>query len=334
LVHVAVVGAGGWGKNLIRNFAGLKDCKLHTVCDLDAAKLSQNESLYPGLRTTQDLNEVIGSKEIDAVVIASPAPMHFDMARRALEAGKHVYVEKPMTLSAADAERLVALADQAGRKLMVGHLLEYHPCVRMLKDMIDGGELGDLYYLYCQRLNLGVVRKDENAWWSLAPHDVSVVLYLFGAEAKTVTSQGHAYLRPGVEDVVFTQIRFADGRMASIHVSWLDPHKIRKMTLVGTKKMATFDDMESSEKIRVYDKAADVVPGTVSYADSITIRQGDIHMPMIKGGEPLKDECRHFVESILNNTTPLSDGRDGLRVVKVLEAATQSLRQGGAPVEL
>ncbi|MBN2582882.1 MAG: Gfo/Idh/MocA family oxidoreductase [Planctomycetes bacterium] len=334
MINVAIIGAGGWGKNLIRNFAGLKNCKLHTICDLDPAKLALNETLYPGVRTTQNLDEAIGGESVDAVVIASPAPMHFDMARRALEAGKHVYVEKPMTLSIAEAEQLVALADAKDRKLMVGHLLEYHPCVRKLKDLIDSGQLGDLYYMYCQRLNLGVVRKDENAWWSLAPHDVSVVLYLFGAEAKTVTSQGHAYLRPGVEDVVFTQIRFADGRMASIHVSWLDPHKIRKMTLVGTKKMATFDDMESSEKIRIYDKAADVVPGSVSYADSIAIRQGDIHMPMIKGGEPLKDECQHFVDAIINNTTPLSDGCDGLRVVKVLEAATQSLRAGGTPIEL
>ena len=233
-----------------------------------------------------------------------------------------------------EAETLVALADQAGRKLMVGHLLEYHPCVLELKRLITSGELGDVYYIYTHRLNLGVVRKDENAWWSLAPHDVSVILYLFGGEPTVVTSQGQAYLRQGVEDVVFTQMKFADGRMAAVHVSWLDPHKIRKMTLVGTKKMATFDDMEATEKLKVYDKAANVTPGSVSYEDSISLRQGDILIPFVKGGEPLRTECLHFIECIKNDQTPLSDGRDGLRVVKVLDAATRSLKAGGVPVSL
>jgi len=334
VINLAVIGAGGWGKNLLRNFAGLQDCRLKVICDLDTDKLAKNERLYPGVQTTRDMAGPIGSDDVDAVVIATPAPTHFELARKALEAGKHVYVEKPMTLAVAEAEQLVSLAEAKGRKLMVGHLLEYHPCIRQLKALIDDGQLGDLYYMYCQRLNLGVVRKEENAWWSLAPHDVSVVLYLFGAEAKVVTSAGHAYLREGVEDVVFTQIKFDDGRMASIHVSWLDPHKIRKMTLVGTKKMATFDDMEPTEKIRVYDKSADVTPGSVGYADSISLRQGDIHIPLTKGGEPLRDECRHFLDSINNDTVPLSDGRDGLRVVKVLDAATRSLKAGGAPIEL
>ncbi|NIA21579.1 MAG: Gfo/Idh/MocA family oxidoreductase [Anaerolineaceae bacterium] len=334
MINVAVIGAGGWGKNLIRNFAGLSACRLKVICDLDADKLARNEGLYPGVETTRDMAAPMAGDGIDAVVIATPAPTHFALARQALEAGKHVYVEKPMTLAVAEAEELVRLAEARGRKLMVGHLLEYHPCVRKLKALIDDGRLGDLYYMYCQRLNLGVVRKEENAWWSLAPHDVSVVLYLFGAEAKVVTSMGQAYLRKGVEDVVFTQIKFGDGRMASIHVSWLDPHKIRKMTLVGTKKMATFDDMEPNEKIRVYDKSADVSSGSVGYADAISLRQGDIHIPLVKGGEPLRDECRHFLDSIAGDTTPLSDGRDGLRVVKVLEAASRSLAAGGAPIEL
>jgi predicted dehydrogenase len=334
MVTVAVVGAGGWGKNLVRNFAALPDCRLKTVCDLDPAKLAQAKAANPELTTTRELSAVLADREIEAVVIATPAPVHFETARRCLEAGKHVYVEKPLTLSVADAESLVALADQAGRKLMVGHLLEYHPCVLELKRLITSGELGDVYYIYTHRLNLGVVRKDENAWWSLAPHDVSVILHLFGGEPTVVTSQGHAYLRQGVEDVVFTQMKFADGRMAAVHVSWLDPHKIRKMTLVGTKKMATFDDMEATEKLKIYDKAANVTPGSVSYEDSISLRQGDILMPFVKGGEPLRTECLHFIDCLKNNKTPTSDGRDGLRVVKVLDAATRSLKAGGAPVSL
>jgi predicted dehydrogenase len=334
MVTVAVVGAGGWGKNLVRNFASLKGCRLKTVCDLDAGTLAKHKAALPEIQTTQNYADVLGDPEIQAVIIATPAPTHFDVASKALKAGKHVYVEKPMTLAAEDAEKLVAAADAAGRILMVGHLLEYHPCVLKLKEMIASGELGNVYYMYMHRLNLGVVRKDENAWWSLAPHDVSVVTFLFDSEPAVVTSQGHAYLRQGVEDVVFTQLKFADGRMANIHVSWLDPHKMRKITLVGTKKMVTFDDMEATEKIRVYDKSANVTPGSVDYADSITLRQGDILIPFVSGAEPLKIECEHFVQCVAEGKTPRSDGRDGLRVVKVLDAATRSLHAGGAPVKL
>ncbi|MBE3070187.1 MAG: Gfo/Idh/MocA family oxidoreductase, partial [Planctomycetes bacterium] len=259
---------------------------------------------------------------------------HHRLAREALDAGKHVFVEKPMTLAPADAEDLVARADAAGKVLMVGHLLEYHPCVLHLRDLVDQGRLGRLRYMYCQRVNLGVVRKDENAWWSLAPHDVSVILFIFQAEPVTVTAQGQAYLREGVEDVVFAQLKFADGRMAHIHVSWFDPHKIRKMTLVGADKMATFDDMDASEKIRIYDKGADVLGSVVGYDASVNIRSGDILIPKTPGGEPLRAECLHFLDCVEHGKTPRSDGRDGLRVVRVLEAAERSLRGGGVPVNL
>jgi predicted dehydrogenase len=215
---------------------------------------------------------------------------------------------------------------------MVGHLLEYHPCVLQLKDMLDKGQLGVLRYMYCQRLNLGVVRKDENAWWSLAPHDVSIVLFLFGAEPVTVTAQGQAYLQKGVEDVVFAQLKFADGRMAHIHVSWFDPHKTRKVTLVGSDKMATFDDMDPSEKIRVYDKGVSVTGSVVGYDQSLSIRSGDILIPKTPGGEPLRIECLHFLAAVEKGRPPRTDGRDGLRVVRVLDAATRSLKSGGAPV--
>lgn len=334
MVTVAVVGAGGWGKNLVRNFAAIAGARLKTICDLDAGLLARHQVAYDGVQTTQEFQDVIADGEIQAVVIATTAPTHFRLARQALEAGKHVYVEKPMTLAVDEAAQLVALADQKGLTLMVGHLLEYHPCVLKLKELVDAGELGDVYYTYMHRLNLGVVRRDENAWWSLAPHDVSVALFLLGAEPVTVSAQGHAYLRQGVEDVVFAQLKFADGRMANIHVSWLDPHKIRKVTLVGTKKMVTFDDMEATEKIRIYDKAANVTAGSVDYADAISLRQGDIQIPYVKGPEPLRVECEHFLECVRDGKTPCFDGRDGLRVVKVLDAGSRSLAGGGSPVEL
>jgi len=251
-----------------------------------------------------------------------------------LEAGKHTYVEKPLTLSAVEAKDLVDLAAKKNLKLMVGHLLEYHPAVDYMKRVIADGTAGKPLYLYFQRVNLGIVRKDENAWWSLAPHDISVACYLFQAEPVAVSASGHAYLQDGVEDVVFANLKFGDGRMAHIHVSWLDPHKIRKVTLVGSQKMIVFDDMEASEKIRVYDKGADVKKSVESYVEAVTLRTGDILIPKIRADEPLKTECQHFVDAVVNDTTPRSDGIDGLRVVRVLEAGSMSLARGGEPVRL
>ncbi len=334
MTTVAVIGGGGWGKNHVRNFHQMPACRLKTVCDLSEETLARHRAAYEGIATTTDAGEVFGDGEVDAVVVATHAPSHYELVCRALEAGKHVLVEKPMTLSPAEAEDLVARSEAAGRVLMVGHLLEYHPCVLYLKEMVSEGWLGDLRYAYCQRVNLGVVRKDENAWWSLAPHDVSIILFLFGAEPVTVTAQGQAYLQPGVEDVVFAQLKFADGRMAHIHVSWFDPHKIRKLTLVGSEKMATFDDMEPAEKVRVYDKGVDVVGSVVDFDQSLTLRAGDILTPKIASGEPLRAECLHFLEAIEAGTTPRSDARDGLRVVRVLAAGQESLNEDGAPVEL
>jgi len=227
----------------------------------------------------------------------------------------------------------VDLAAEKGLKLMVGHLLEYHPAVNYMKDAIASGEVGKPLYLCFQRVNLGIVRKAENAWWSLAPHDVSVACYLFDAQPVSVTASGQAYLQPEVEDVVFANLKFADGRMAHIHVSWLDPHKIRKVTLVGSQKMLVFDDMQAAEKIRVYDKGAEI-RRVASYTEAITLRTGDILIPRIQGGEPLRMECQHFVDAIVSDTAVRSDGADGLRVVKVLEAGGQSLRRGGEPVSL
>ncbi len=334
MVTVAVIGGGGWGKNHVRNFRQIDSCRLKTICDLNEKVLAKHKAAYEEVETTTDASQVFGDGVIDAVVIATDAPSHYKLACDALAAGKHVFVEKPMTLASSEAEDLVGRAEAAGRVLMVGHLLEYHPCVIQLKELVDSGELGTLRYTYCQRVNLGVIRKDENAWWSLAPHDVSIILFIFGAEPSIVTAQGQAYLQKGVEDVVFAQLKFADGRMAHIHVSWFDPHKIRKVTLVGSDKMATFDDMDPSEKIRVYDKGVNVAGSVVDYEQSVSIRTGDIVIPKTRGGEPLRAECLHFLECVEKGETPRSDGRDGLRVVKVLEAGQRSLDAGGVPVDL
>jgi len=333
MTAVAVVGAGHWGKNLVRNFARLPDADLAYVCDLDPDIRGRMAALYPATRITGSFAEVLADDTVDAVVIATAAPSHFPLARRALAAGRHTFVEKPLTLGVGDAAELERLAADVDRNLMVGHLMEYHGAVNYMKELMDGGEIGDPLYLYLQRVNLGVVRTDENAWWSLAPHDISIACYLFGADPVRVSASGHAYLQQGIEDVVFASLTFPDGRMAHIHVSWLDPHKIRKVTLVGSSKMLVLDDMQAGEQVRIYDKGA-VVPGVDSFHEAITLRVGDIRIPKLPAAEPLQAECQHFLDSIRDDRQPRSDGADGLRVVKVLQAGADSLRQGGVPVDL
>lgn len=328
-LSIGVAGLGGWGKNVVRSFASAPRCELKYVCDASPDSLRKHQALFPKATATDSFQTLLDDDSLDAVAIVTPAPMHYGMAKAALEAGKHVYVEKPMTLRADHAEELVELAERNGRKLMVGHLLEYHPVVEQMKKTIEAGELGDVYYMYCQRLNLGVVRSQENAFWSLAPHDISVILYLFGAEPTGIEASGGCFLQDDVEDVVFVNLYFADGRVANIHVSWLDPHKERKMVVVGSKKMLVFDDMQASEKLRIYDKGANVgQAGPASSAmQAITIRHGEIRIPSVAGGEPLDIETRHFVDAVLNDTTPRSDGHDGLRVVRILEQVEQRLQR-------
>jgi predicted dehydrogenase len=277
----------------------------------------------------------LSNSEVDAVVIATGVPTHFSIAEKSLEAGKHTYVEKPMTSRADESKVLVELAREKELKLMVGHLLEYHPAVNFLKESIDKGNVGQPYYVYTQRVNLGIVRKDENAWWSLAPHDISIICYLLGSEPESVAAQGQCYLQKDIEDVVFATIKFTDGKMANVHCSWLDPHKIRKVTVVGSEKMVTFDDMEATEKVRIYDKAVAIKQDiTTSYVEVISLRFGDIVIPKIPGGEPLALECSHFIDCILDNKAIRSDGIEGLRVVRILEAGQKSLKGNGEPVKL
>ena len=334
-VSLALVGTGDWGANLLRNFANLPGARVAAVCDADPARLERARKVVPQAVAVSDARALLDVPGLEAVVIAAPAAAHAQLAKLFLEAGKDVYVEKPFTLDVADAEELVRLAETKQRVLMVGHLLKHHPAVRKLKSMIDAGEMGDVRYVYSQRVNLGKVRSDENALWSFAPHDLSVMLYLLGDEPVDVSAVGQAFLQPGIEDVVFTYLRWADGRMAHAHVSWLDPHKIRRFTVVGSKRMAMFDDMEPSEKVKVYDKGVDTKGDDfVDFSRAHTVRQGDIWIPKLDGAEPLSLECRHFTECVRSRATPLTDGRDGLTVVKVLAAAQASLKLSGAPVRL
>jgi predicted dehydrogenase len=324
LLRVGVVGLGYWGPNLARNFHALPDAELLWCCDASPAARERTAPIVPGAQMTDRIEDLLEDETLDAIVLATPVPSHAELAVRVLEANKHCFVEKPLAQSVADAERAVAAAERTGRTLMVGHLLEYHPGVRKLKELADAGELGEIHYIYGNRLNLGKVRADENALWSLGAHDISVLLHLVEEEPHELTARGESYLRPGVEDVVFCFLRFPSGISAHLHLSWLDPHKERRFTVVGSKRMATFDDMAVEGKLTVYDKGFD--ENTRSYGEYIT-RSGDIFSPRIPNGEPLRIECEHFVAAIKNGTTPRSDGHSGLRVVRVLERLQEELER-------
>jgi predicted dehydrogenase len=321
-VRVGVVGLGYWGPNLARNLAAIPGCEVSWLCDSSAEARARLERSFPAARSTDVLGEVLDDPELDAVVLATPVPTHAELAVAVAEAGKHCFVEKPLATNSADAERAVAAAADAGRLLMVGHLLEYHPAVARLKELIDGEELGALHYVYGNRLNLGKLRADENALWSLGAHDVSVVLHLIGEEPEECVAHGASYVREGVQDVVFCYLRFPSGIVAHLHLSWLDPHKERRLTVVGSRRMATFDDMLIEGKLAVYDKGFD--EDARSWGEYIT-RSGDIFSPRIPNSEPLRLECEHFVECVRSGATPRSDGHSGLRVVRVLERLQRSL---------
>ncbi len=332
-VRIGVVGFGYWGPNLVRNLDKLGDAQIVAACDLSQANLDKLTGLYPYVETTTDLDELLSEKyALDAVVVATSAPSHYPIAKRVLEAGKHCYVEKPLTLKSAHSEELVRLADDKGLVLFVGHLMEYHSAINWIKDYVASGDLGDVLYVYMQRLNLGKVRTEENAFWSLAPHDVSIALYVLGESPDFVSATGASYVTPGVQDTVFANLHFPSGKMANIHVSWLDPHKMRKFTVVGTKKMLVFDDMQATEKIAIYDRGVGAPDDAMSYGEDLTLRFGDITMPWVPLKEPLSIEVQHFLDCCDSGATPRSDGRDGLRVVRVLEAVDESMAAGGAPV--
>jgi len=333
-IRLGVVGIGGWGKNLVRNYYLSPNAELSWICDLDDRKIDAIQQQSPAGRTTSRFEDLLEDDKLEAAVIATTAPSHFPLCKAALLAGKDVYVEKPFVLSVPHAEELIEIADKHGRILMVGHLLEYHPVVERLKQMIDGGELGDIRYVYSQRLNLGTVRGDENAMWNFAPHDISVILYLLGKQPSDVSARGQCYLQMGIHDVVFLSLNFAGKSMGHVHVSWLDPHKTRMLTIVGSKRMAVFDDLEPNEKLKIYDKGAEINMNYDRFAEYVGLRFGDITVPYIRAAEPLQIECEHFLDCVRERRQPRSDGRDGLRVIQVLAAADRSLHLNGEPVQV
>jgi predicted dehydrogenase len=333
-VEIGQVGLGAWGKNLLRNFGTINQCHVQIACDSNDITCARAAEMFRGIGLTTKYQDILDDDKIEAVVIATPPAQHYDLAMRAIEAGKDVFVEKPLVLDLEDGKKLVAAAESNDRILMVGHIMEYHPVSLFLKKYVEDGVLGEVYYLYSSRINLGKVRDIENSLWSFAPHDISLIMFLLDKYPRRVTATGADYLQPDIEDVSFMTMHFADKTMAHVHVSWLDPHKERKLTIVGSKKMVVFDDTRATEKVWLYDKGVDARMDYATYGEYLNLRVGDITLPHVPGGEPLRLECMHFLECVRNRTKPRSDGRDGLRVLSVLQAAQRSLKQGGVPVEV
>ena len=327
MLKVGVIGCGYWGPNLIRNFVQLNESDVVRVADLDHDRLKHMQSLYPGIQTTSDYRDIVSDPEIDIIAVATPVKTHFVFAREALLSNKHVFIEKPIAASVKEVEELIGLAQKNKCKLMVGHTFEYTAAVRKMKEIIDSGELGEIYYISSQRLNLGLFQQDINVLWDLAPHDISIILYLLGCEPESVSAIGSSHINPAIEDVATLTMRFPNNLIAFVQASWLDPDKVRKMTVVGSKKMMVYDDVQPSEKIRLYDKGVELPQHYDTFAEfHYSYKYGDIIIPKIKGGEPIRTELKHFMDCINNDKTPKSDGVSGLRVVKILEAAQNSIR--------
>jgi predicted dehydrogenase len=333
MISIAVVGAGAWGKNHIRVFSEIPNVRLKYICDQDPSKLSSLQKTYSQSKMVSDLTPILQDPEVKGVVVASSATSHYSLSKEILLADRDVLVEKPMALNPRDAQEMIEIAERKGKILMVGHLLIYHPVVDRLKEMIASGELGGIYYIYTQRVNLGIIRQDENALLSFAPHDLSVILHLLEEEPVDVSAHGESYIQKGIEDVVFLSLRFSDGKMANIHLSWLDPHKLRRITIVGSKKMVVFDDMEASEKLKIYDKGVRNLSYD-TYGEYLSLRFGDITIPNVKMVEPLRSEAEHFIQCIESRNKPKTGGQDGLKVVNILMAAQESLKRKGVPIVL
>ncbi len=332
-VNIAVVGLGHWGPNLARNVATLADARLHTVCDIRADRLDQMARQYPGVKMQTEYTAVLADPEVNAVMIATPVHTHFELAAAALQAGKHVMVEKPLAQTSVQCRTLIALGEARRLIVMAGHVFIYNAAVRKMKEYIQSGELGQVYYIYSQRLNLGIIRQDVNALWNFAPHDISILCYWLDAMPERVMAKGYSYIQPGIEDVIFMTLDFPGGVAANVHISWLDPNKVRRMTVVGSKKMVVYDDVSADARIMVYDKGVTRTPHNTpslgnyeSFGEfQLLLRAGDVLIPRLNFVEPLKVECQHFVECIRNGHAPMTDGHSGFEVVSVLEAAQQSL---------
>ncbi|MBI2323325.1 MAG: Gfo/Idh/MocA family oxidoreductase [Chloroflexi bacterium] len=326
---VGVVGVGYWGPKIVRNLSEMPEADLRWVVDLDAGRLARVRAQYPAVRTTHSYADVLRS-DVEAVVVATPIRTHHALAKAALLAGKHVMVEKPLTSSSAEATDLVRVAEERGLVLMVGHTFEYNPAVRVLRDIVASGEIGEVFYVDMARLNLGLFQSDINVLWDLAPHDLSILLYVLQRDPIAVSARGSAIVTPGVHDLAYVEVRFADGILAHVHVTWLDPCKVRRVTVVGSRKMVVYDDVQEVEKIRIYDKGVDRPYETDHFTDfPLTYRYGGVNIPHIPLHEPLRAQCEHFLNCVRTGERPQSDGRVGLKVVRILEQADKSLQNGG-----
>ena len=328
-IKVGVLGYGYWGPKLARNLSEIPGCELSIVVDKDPTRLARVRLQHSGVRTSPRLDVLLRS-DVDAVVVATPVRTHHAMARAALLAGKHVMVEKPLTSSSTEAEDLVNLADMLDRRLMVGHTFEYNPGIRALRDIVASGEIGEVWYVDTARLNLGLFQTDINVLWDLAPHDLSILLYVLQCDPVAISARGSATVTPGVHDVAYMELRFPGDILAHVHVSWLDPCKVRRVTIVGSKKMVVCNDVADVEKVRIYDKGIVRPYETDQFSDfHLAYRYGGVHIPSIPLQEPLRAQCEHFLECIRTARRPQSDGLAGLKVVRLLEQADHSLRNGG-----
>jgi predicted dehydrogenase len=334
-LSIGVVGLGYWGPNLARNFSQLQGCDLKALCDLDPDRLEKMGPLYPGIARFSSFERMLRDTDLDAVAVATPMQHHFPLAKAALVAGKHVLVEKPFASSVTQCEELIQLAGSRGLTLMVGHTFLYSAPIQMIKRIIDSGDLGDIRYINSQRLNLGLFQKDINVVWDLAPHDISIILYLLGRMPEFVNCQGNAHITPGIEDVTNLSLSFKSGQFATIQSSWLEPRKVRQMTIVGTRKMIVYDDIEPMEKIRIYDTRIERPPHYDNFGEfHYSYHYGDSFVPYIEQSEPLRQMCQHFVSRVQDGAPSLSCGRQGLQVWRILEASSQSLKSNGAAVNV
>lgn len=332
---VGVVGAGYWGPNIIRNFYQIPTCEMAVCCDMDTKRLTHVGNLYPKLATTTDYDSLINDPSIDAIAVCTHVSAHYPLAKKALAAGKHVLVEKPLTAKVDEAEELVELAKKNGKILMVDHTFEYTAGVNKMKEIIESGILGDVLYVHCSRLNLGIFQRDINVVWDLAPHDISIILYATGLKPTSIRTVGMKLLHPKVEDAAFVTLNCENNAHAVVHVSWVDPLKIRKVSVVGTKQMLVYDDLDPLSKIQIYDKGVDNPPHYDTFGEFLcSYKYGDIHMPRLKDAEPLSVMCRHFLECIETGTAPRSDGESGLRMVRLLAASDASIAANGAEIKV
>lgn len=340
MIRIALIGLGYWGPNYARVLSELAETELAWACDVDASALDLVRTRYPSVRVSTDVDAALSDPSVDAVIVATPTSTHASISRAAIAAGKHVLCEKPLAASTEECDEVIAAAEEHGSIVMVGHTFIFNPAVRRMRELVENEEIGRVLYCHAARTALGPIRKDVNALWDLASHDVSILLYLLDREPVEVAAHGGSYLRGDNEDVAFLTLRFEDSVLANVHVSWLDPYKVRKVTLIGDRRMVVFDDVSPDEKLRIFDKSASYdapaaeARGTEFGEYTAIVRDGDIVIPKVPATEPLKEQVRHFVECCRDGVQPLTDAAFARRVVAVLEAGSESLQQRGGVVEL